>query len=115
MLNLDKVKSKLQPEVFDSINALRDRGDLATLKKWLVAAKEHYKFIGPKAHNSDALNLEIEYIKYLLEIKENKMSKFMTNPPSTKLLTHKEKVLVKEYVKKIAMKKQSSSTTKNIK
>lgn len=93
MLNLDKVKARLSPKVFDSINTLVDRGDTATLKKWLDAAKEHYKFIGAKSANSDALYYEIEYIKYLLEIKE------------TKMLTQKEKQLVKEYAKKLVDKK----------
>ncbi len=96
MLNLDKVKARLSPKVFDSINTLVDRGDTATLKKWLDAAKEHYKFIGAKSANSDALYYEIEYIKYLLEIKE------------TKMLNKKEKQLVREYAKKLVEKRPLS-------
>lgn len=96
MLNLDKVKARLQPEVFDSINTLVDRGDVTNLKKWLGAAQEHYKFVGAKSANSDALWYEIEYLKYLLQLKENKM------------LSKKEKFLVKEYAKKLLSKQTQS-------
>jgi len=96
MLNLDKVKARLQPEVFDSINTLVDRGDVTNLKKWLGAAQEHYKFVGAKSANSDALWYEIEYLKYLLQLKENKM------------LSKKEKFLVKEYATKLLSKKTPS-------
>ena len=101
MLNLDKVKARLSPEVFDSINTLVDKGDTATLKKWLDAAKDHYKFIGAKSANSDVIYYEIEYIKYLLRMDESTM------------LNKQERILVKEYIKKVYTKKMIAEGTKN--
>lgn len=73
MLNLDKVKNLVDAQTLNIINKLANSGDTTKLKKWLASAEEHYKFVGQHVSYANALYHEIEYIKYLLEIKENNM------------------------------------------
>ncbi len=96
MIDLDKIKKILPTYTFETLTMLGKNKDVPRLKKWLSDSQSDYKYLFQSAESREESKYTIEYIKYLLQLKENKM------------LTQKEKFLVKEYAKKLVNKKTPS-------
>ncbi|HBY20605.1 MAG TPA: hypothetical protein DEG71_06300 [Clostridiales bacterium] len=67
MANLDKIKNNVPNEILDTINLLAKEEDRTTLEKWLSDCKKEIIFRDNQKINTYSLNLEKQYLEYILQ------------------------------------------------
>ena len=63
MINMDKIINNVKPQIIETINTLAKEGNKEQLEIWLKECQQEIEF---RNHNCYELQLEKEYLKYIL-------------------------------------------------